>query len=214
MIQPISRVSYYSNYQIRQSKIENQVGLINNNTELSGYNAGQAILSRSNISFKEREKLVPLTIMYDKELKTDNVEICYSYKSSKRNDTLAYYTGMLMLFLTTPFHKDVSKKNKDGKIYLSLITSVNDYNLKTYGECYEKQKQSMQAIYDTNFETTIESMKNIDTKIQNENYANGLIDKKTKEENLEIIKSITSQDVREFMKNVLINNRPVFAIKN
>ena len=173
-----------------------------------------AILARNNINFRQKEKLILLDSVYNDKLKTNNAETCYMYNSTPKNDTLAYYSGMLILFMTPPFHKDIHKKSDNGKTYLSLIVSAGKNGLDTYGKCYEKQQELIQAVYNTDIENTLYDMKNYDIEIQNDNYKNNKISKIERDRNIEVINSVTATDVRDFIKNNLIKKQSTIVLKS
>ena len=209
MIFPINQINHkeylYSKYAVSGKKDKKQFS----DFELSGYQTGQAIAAKNGISFKKQENLISLNSIYDKKLNSENVKFYYTYDSNKKNDTLAYYSGMLFLFYSPAILKNIDKKTINGKSYLLLDINAGENNINTYGDCYKKQQGALQILHNTSFQKTLDSMKEYDIELQNEYYQNGEIDTQTKNENIEIINSISAQDVKDFIKNNMLGKNPM-----
>ena len=71
MITPINFQSLDTNKYLRKKKKKKQEIHVYSQFELSNYTTSQAILTHNHINFKQQEKLLPLTLMYNKELNTE-----------------------------------------------------------------------------------------------------------------------------------------------
>ena len=179
------------------------------------YEVGLAIFAKNNISFKNNNKKdVLIDSVFTEKVKENSIQTKYFYDSkSKRDDYIAFYTTMLLVFMTPPFHDASSNIHANTKKhYCDLKFNIQDDDQKTYKSCYEKQQQLMKVVYNTNFETTLESLKEYDKELLDEDYKNGEIDNITKENNIKIIDNISSYDVKLHMKKYLLGCKPFVTV--
>ncbi len=213
MINPVNLINNQGYVYFKSADNKSKFPYCTNNLQLSGYEAGRAILAEKNICFKQKEALTPIDSVYNQKVNSEIIKTCYEYDSNKKNDTLAYYVGSLLEYYTPSFHTDIDKKSFMKKCYLILDFNTKNDNLNTFGDCYEKQQKLLQIVSDTLTPNTLDSIKEYDIKLQNENFENGKFDEKTKDNNIKIINSVSFEDIKDFINNNMLNKKPYITVQ-
>ncbi len=188
----------------------------NKSSLITDYLEKKAIYSKSSINFKNTEIpiIIPLNKVANKSINGTNIDTNYIYntKSPKDNYT-ALYTTMLIIFLTPPYHNENSTiSNKNNINYLDLNFDAKTDQLSTYWDCYNKQQELIKAVFKTDIENTLNSIKKYDINQLQEDFTSGKISAQEKENTKRIINSITQDDIKEFMQKYLLEKEPMIKI--
>ena len=213
MIKPIS---ISNQFVLKNQQTNNQekepVGAISYADFLSGYQLGQALKAQSRIGFKQAV-FVPnteLKVIEDKNV-SSFMETRYYYPSTTPKDNLiASFTVLLLIFLTPPYHEESSENisgNKGQNGYYKLCYSGSKNNDSSLTDEVNKQKELFNALHQTDFENTLASIKKY--------YIESLKEENDKnlEAKINLINSINVDDVKKHIEKYLIGQEPIVYVK-
>ena len=164
MIKPISISNQFvlKNQQIKKQQKES-VGK-QSYADFSGYQVGQALKAQSGIGFKQAvfTPNTEIKVIEDKNVTSFMVTRYYYPSITPKDDLIAFFTVLLLIFLTQPYHEESSENvsgNKGQNGYYRLCYSGSKNNDNTLIEEVKKQKELFKALNQTNFENTLTSIK-------------------------------------------------------
>ena len=139
------------------------------------------------------------------------VQTNYSYKpTSVRDDYIALYTTVMLIFLTGTFHSEKSNivKNKNESRHNLIFIVPEEFGNATSKKIYDKQQELFKVLYENDYSMVLDGIKQTYKEILNEDYNKNLISKSEKLQQEKIIDSISYEDIRNHISKYLLNAKP------
>ena len=145
------------------------------------------------------------------------VQTNYSYNSiSMRDDYVALYTTMMLIFLTGTFHSEKSNivKNKNEEYHSLIFIVPEEFGNTTSEKIYDKQQELFKVLYENDYSMVLDGIKQSYKEILDEDYNNHLISQSEKLQREKIIDSINYEDIRNHINKYLLNAKPEINTRN
>jgi hypothetical protein len=220
MINPINHISFIQKSQKYRFDKHNQAVAFDNNVvvKVSGSNMSQALLAINNISFKQSYNTnLNINTITPVNKKNDDFlfETKYSFEAENLKDLyIAQYANDLIMLLTPSFHSEQSditafvpsNSNEKKQNFHTLIISASNEKTNNKNEIINKQQEVLKDLYDTNFEQTLNDIKEYSKQliIEDDN-----LDEFEKQERINITNSINTMDVKFYIKKYLLDKKPM-----
>lgn len=220
MINSIGHISFIQQSQKYSFDKHNQSIVFNNNAKIKvpDSNASQEPLAINDISFRQDHNAnFNISNITPVHKKNDSFlfETKYSFEAKNLKDLyVAQYTNDLIILLTPSFHAEQSditdfipsNSSEKRQNFHTLIISTSKEKIKNRNEIINKQQEVLKGLYDTNFEQTLNEIKEYSKELIKED---DNLDEFEKQERINITNSINIKDIRFYIKKYLLDEKPV-----
>lgn len=215
----INSIGYTSFIQPQQYGFDkrNQAIVSNNNPKIkeSDSNESHVSIAINNISFRQNYN-VNISNITPVHKKNDNFlyETKYSFEAENLKDLyIAQYTNDLIILLTPSFHSEQSditdyvplNSGEKKQNFHTLIISASKEKINNKNEIINKQQEVLKNLYNTNFEQTLDDIKEYSKELIKED---DNLDEYEKQERINITDSINIKDIRFYIKKYLLDEKP------